>query len=236
MHYRATACAAQASLLRPLNGSVSPVRCVSTVRRTSTVRSACLVEGQQILQGNVRLDRVRGREDEAPSGSQDRDPVPHLVGYVVLGPEGQRLLRVDGAVSLHGSQFGSAIAQELGALSLDYVSVQQGGAAQALGEGGLVGADTQVELGRYVGDDLFLIMVLRPFDTGPQDQNTVAGIRVEWALTDDYNSEFFFEDRFLRSSTQLLGSSSGLLESQRVLGVLLFREWGYGAGSDPPDR
>ncbi len=145
-----------------------------------------------------------------------------------------------GAVTFIGgtfwNQFGSAIAQELGALSLDYVSVQQGGAAQALGEGGLVGADTQVELGRYVGDDLFLIMVLRPFDTGPQDQNTVAGIRVEWALTDDYNSEFFFEDRFLRSSTQLLGSSSGLLENQRVLGVLLFREWGYGAGSDPPDR
>jgi hypothetical protein len=127
------------------------------------------------------------------------------------------------------NQFGTAIAQELGAFSLDYVSVQQGGAAQSLGQGNLVG-DTQVELGRYVGDDLFLIMVLRPFDTGPQDQNTVAGVRVEWALTDNYNSEFFFEDRFLRSSSQLLGSSSGLLENQRVLGLFLFKEWGYGSG------
>lgn len=131
------------------------------------------------------------------------------------------------------NQFGTAIAQELGAFSLDYVSVQQGGAAQSLGGGTFVG-DTQVELGRYVGDDLFLIMVLRPFDTGPQDQNTVAGVRVEWALTDDYNSEFFFEDRFLRSSSALLGSSSGLLENKRVLGLFLFREWGYGSGSDSP--
>jgi translocation and assembly module TamB len=131
------------------------------------------------------------------------------------------------------NQFGTAIAQELGALSLDYVSVQQGGAAQSLGGGTFVG-DTQVELGRYVGDDLFLIMVLRPFDTGPQDQNTVAGVRVEWALTDDYNSEIFFEDRFLRSSSALLGSSSGLLENQRVLGLFLFREWGYGSGPDSP--
>ena len=130
------------------------------------------------------------------------------------------------------NQFGTAIAQELGALSLDYVSIQQGGAAQSLGAGSFVG-DTQVELGRYVGDDLFLVMVLRPFDTGAQDQNNVAGIRVEWALTDDYNSEVFFEDRFLRSSSALLGSSSGLLENERVYGVFLFREWGYGSGPQP---
>jgi hypothetical protein len=133
------------------------------------------------------------------------------------------------------NQFGTAIAQELGALSLDYVSVQQGGAAQSLGAGSFVG-DTQVELGRYLGDDLFLIMVLRPFDTGPQDQNNVAGIRVEWALTDDYNSELFYEDRFLRSSSALLGSSSGLVDNTRVYGVFLFREWGYGGGPVPqPD-
>ncbi|KPJ84015.1 MAG: hypothetical protein AMS19_02310 [Gemmatimonas sp. SG8_23] len=178
-----------------------------------------------------------------------------LISYLVFGQPSGALGRgsasqvggpggfstaAQGAVTFIGgtfwNQFGSAIAQELGAFSLDYVSVQQGGAAQALGETSLVGSDTQVELGRYVGDDLFLIMVLRPFDTGPQNQNTVAGVRVEWALTDDYNSEFFFEDRFLRSSTQLLGSSSVLLENQRVLGVLLFREWGYGARPDPQNQ
>jgi hypothetical protein len=141
---------------------------------------------------------------------------------------------VQGGVTFVGgawaNQFGSAFAQELGALSLDYVSVQQGG-VQSLG-GDLLG-DTQLELGRYVGDDLFVIMVIRPFDTAAQTQNTVAGIRVEIALTDDYNVEMFYEDRFLRSTSSLLGTSSGLPEDSRVLGVFLFREWGYRHGGSP---
>ena len=171
-----------------------------------------------------------------------------LVSYLVLGQPstalggargsgigGGQAVAAGAATFVGGqfaNQFGTAIAQELGSLSLDYVSIQQGGAAQSLGGGGSIVGDTQVELGRYVGDDLFLILVLRPFDTGPQDQNPLAGVRVEWAFTDAYNSEFFFEDRFLRSSSALLGSSAGLLENQRVLGLFLFREWGYGSGPD----
>jgi TamB, inner membrane protein subunit of TAM complex len=123
------------------------------------------------------------------------------------------------------NQVGSAIAREL---TLDYFSVQQSGGTQSLGAQGR--QDTQIELGRYVGRDAFVVVVIRPFDTGPQNQNAVAGVRVEWALTDDYNVEGFFEDRFLRSGSQLLGVSSGLLDNQRILGVFLFREWGYGPG------
>jgi autotransporter translocation and assembly factor TamB len=177
-----------------------------------------------------------------------------LVSYLVFGQPSSalggrntaQLGRVQGAGSLNplaqgavtfvggawANQFGTAFAQELGALSLDYVSVQQGG-VQSLG-GDLLG-DTQLELGRYIGDDLFVIMVIRPFDTAAQTQNTVAGIRVEIALTDDYNVEMFFEDRFLRSTSSLMGTTSGLSQDQRVLGVFLFREWGYrhGGGSPP---
>jgi hypothetical protein len=128
------------------------------------------------------------------------------------------------------NQFGTAIAREL--FSLDYFSVQQQGGTQSLGAEGQ--RDTQIELGRYVGPDAFVVMVIRPFDTG--SQNAVAGVRVEWALTDDYNVEGFFEDRFLRSGSQLLGSSNGLLENERILGVLFFREWGYNPGGDDPPQ
>lgn len=132
---------------------------------------------------------------------------------------------VQGTVTFVGgvltNQFGSAVFRDF----LDYFSVQQSGGGQSLGREYV--ADTQLELGRYVGDDVFAVMVLRPWDTGPQDQNTVAGLRVEWALTDDYNVEGFLEDRFLRSGSLALGSSAGLLENDRVWGVFFFREWGY---------
>jgi hypothetical protein len=163
-------------------------------------------------------------------GGRSAAQLGRLQGGGALSPLAQ------GAVTFVGgawaNQFGTAFAQELGALSLDYVSVQQGG-GQSLG-GNLLG-DAQLELGRYIGDDLFVVMVIRPFDTSAQTQNTVAGVRVEVALTDDYNLEMFFEDRFLRSTSSLLGTSPGLVNDERVLGLFLFREWGYrlGGGSPP---
>ncbi|MDG2283392.1 MAG: hypothetical protein P8L45_09735, partial [Longimicrobiales bacterium] len=62
-------------------------------------------------------------------------------------------------------------------------------------------------------------------DTEGGDQNTVAGLRVEWALTDNYNVEGFLEDRSLRSGSLSLGVSS--LKNDRIWGVFFFREWGY---------
>lgn len=137
----------------------------------------------------------------------------------------------DAAVTYVGgalaNQVGTAIAREL---SLDYVSVQQGGLRRL---GGDYLADTQLELGRYIGRDAFVVLVLRPVGaSGPEEQNTVAGVRVEWALSDDYNVEGFFEDRFLRSGSQLLGASAGLVDNTRILGLFFFREWGYTPGAD----
>lgn len=116
------------------------------------------------------------------------------------------------------NQFGSAIAQDL---PLDYLSIQQAGAQASAS--GIVG-DTQIELGRYVGDDVFVVVVLRP---SSEDQNNVAGVRVETALTDALNVEAFLEDRFLRSGSAGLRTSSSLIDNQRIWGVFFFREWGY---------
>lgn len=127
------------------------------------------------------------------------------------------------------NQLGNQLAQETDII--DYVSVQQS-ALQSLGADYV--ADTQLELGRYFGDDTFMVVVFRPPGAGAQDQDPIGGVRVEYALTEDYNVEGFFEDRFLRSGTQFFGASSGLLESERILGVLFFREWGFTPGQDGP--
>lgn len=125
------------------------------------------------------------------------------------------------------NQLGSTIARETALF--DYVSVQQS-ALQSLGSDYLT--DTQVELGRYFGDDTFMVVVFRPPDASSQDEDPIGGVRVEYALTEDYNVEGFFEDRFLRSGTQFFGASSGLLESERILGVFFFREWGFTPGRE----
>ncbi|MDH3270723.1 MAG: translocation/assembly module TamB [Gemmatimonadota bacterium] len=170
-----------------------------------------------------------------------------LISYLIFGqPSGalggtraagriQDVNAVSSAIQGGVTFIGGAFANQLGAViaeefALDYVSVQQVGGTQTLGAQFV--ADAQVELGRYLGDDVFVIVVLRPFDAGPQDQNNVAGLRVEVALTDNYNVELFREDRFLRSGSTGLRSSSTLIDDERVLGVFLFREWGYSPTRD----
>ena len=142
-----------------------------------------------------------------------------------LGRRGVVSSAVQGTVTFVGgvltNQFGSAVFGDF----LDYFSVQQSG-GQSFGREYF--AQTQVEVGKYVGDDLFTVVVLRPTDNSAQNQNAVAGVRVEWALTDDYNVEGFLEDRFLRSGSLSLGSTAGLIENDRIWGVIFFREWGYG--------
>ena len=190
-----------------------------------------------LLEGTLVQPVVTLTTEEA--GLAEEDLVSYLVfgqpsgalggraggGVGPLGNSGVVSSAVQGTVTFVGgvltNQFGSAVFRDF----LDYFSVQQSGGGQSLGRDFV--ADTQLELGRYVGNDVFAVMVLRPWDTGSVDQNTVAGLRVEWSLTDDYNVEGFLEDRFLRSGSLSLGGSSGFPVNDRVWGVFFFREWGY---------
>lgn len=111
------------------------------------------------------------------------------------------------------NQSGAAIAQNLG---LDYLSVSRG--VEGLGL-----SSAQLEAGRYLGEEVFVVAVVRPF--ADQEVNPWGGLRVEWALTDAYTLEAFIEDRFLRSGTGLFGIQD--FGAEQIYGVFLFREWGY---------
>jgi hypothetical protein len=159
-----------------------------------------------------------------------------LISYMLFGRPSGQLAQGAGQQSLIRStlyqglsaaanQLGTALAQEIPELGLDYLAIQQiGGSAETFDP-----SSARIEAGRYFGDDIFLIVV---FSAGANEENPVPGIRVEWALTDDYNVEGFFEDRFLRSGSALLTTTSGLIENDKIWGVFLFREWGYSPGRD----
>jgi len=114
------------------------------------------------------------------------------------------------------NQSGAALAQNLG---LDYLSFSEGPASFE----GLALNNTQLEAGRYLSDDVFVVVILRPL--AGQGVNRWGGARLEWALTNSYNLEAFIEDRFLRSGTGFFGIRD--LADEEIYGVLLFREWGY---------
>lgn len=131
------------------------------------------------------------------------------------------------AVGALANRFGAALAQEIG---LDYVAITQG---EIFGEQGAARnflATAQVELGRYVTDDVFLVLVLARGTQGGEEGpsvNPLRGVRVEWALTDEIFVEGFIEDRFLRSGTGGLGVAG--LDGVQILGAFVFGEWGYGS-------
>ncbi|MSR20258.1 MAG: translocation/assembly module TamB [Gemmatimonadetes bacterium] len=135
------------------------------------------------------------------------------------------------------SQVGTALAQGIG---FDYLAISQG---QSLGGQGLANdflsnvttdflsnlTTAQVEVGRYFGDDVFVVFVLgNPTQAGSSTPvvNVFSGVRVELALSEEWFVEGFWEDRFLRGSGAL--GQTGL-DGQKVVGILTFWDWGYGS-------
>lgn len=110
----------------------------------------------------------------------------------------------------------------------DYVSITPTEAdTVGIGEGfrafdpfGALGR-AQFEIGNYLSDAWYMA-VTRRFGQGVKPYDF--GLRLEWRIAPTWTAEFFIEDRYARFG------QSGLeqpLESRKVGGIFLFREWGF---------
>ncbi|MEX1256809.1 MAG: translocation/assembly module TamB [Gemmatimonadota bacterium] len=190
------------------------------------------------------LAQVRGTlVDPRVSLSSDSQPPiaeSDLISYLLFGRPSYALstgesLNLRAAVASQASQiFASSIASGIGSLvgrgfGLDYVNVTQADDPVGIGSAaGLTGtfAHTQIELGQYLGPNLFLAVLLRPLgglQAGSQAQ--IPGARMEWKFTDTWSMEGFVEDRFAREGSSGFGELG--LRLSKVLGLSIFREWGY---------
>jgi len=160
-----------------------------------------------------------------------------LVSYLISGQPSSEFTGATGSTAganqfvqrgvQAGVNFGlGTLASQLGALAaqettlFDYLAVTQVGGL-GLGATGSV-ADTQVEVGRYLGrGEFFGALVLRPFYA----VQPLGGARLEWQPGGLYRLEAFLEDRVLRQNGYLLSELG--LESQLSFGFNVFREWGY---------
>ncbi len=192
------------------------------------------LEVNATVSGTLTQPRVTLGSDE--QGLSESDLVSYLIfgrpSYLLAGGqnalvqgEPSSLLRSTAGVGVTyltgavANQIGAAFAQQLG---IDYLSFTQS-SEQTFGvlSGSLAGS--QLEVGRYLTQDLFVVLIVRPPD---DDNSTRFGARVEVAVSNDVSVQGFWEDRFLRSRVGGFGNLSGF-DTQTVVGVFVFREWGY---------
>ena len=128
------------------------------------------------------------------------------------------------------SQLSSLVAREAG---LDYFAITTPG--QILG-GGLSASlyATTLEVGKYLDDNIFLTLLIRPLanrGAGATSVSRFGGARVDWELSETWTLQAFFEDRFLRQAS--IGFDPETVQPQKVAGLSLFRDWGYGLRATP---
>jgi hypothetical protein len=191
-----------------------------------------------VVGGTLRSPRVRLTSDEEPPISES-----DLASYLFFGlptyalsPSQnagvtQTISGLDvplaglGVRALTSSGFGylasglQTFAQNFGLL--DYVALTAAEGAGVSQQNALAGlfAGTRLELGRYIGDDVYIAYSQRLSSNGYR----TPGVRLEWRFLPTLTAEFFSEDRFARNPSFGIENS----DLKRVWGLLLFREWSY---------
>src|SRR5690606_26649621 len=106
---------------------------------------------------------------------------------------------------------------------IDYLSVTAEGVPQGMPGSSALGdifAGTQVELGHYLREHLFVAFTQRL----ARETTKVPGIRLESRSAPAWTAEVFSEARFARQPSISFDQSAVV---SRIYGLFLFREWGY---------
>ncbi len=178
---------------------------------------------------------------EVTLSSDTQPPIPEsdLISYMLFGRplytlasgeisvvEGAAAGLVRATLSLGVSQLGSTFSRSLGMDYFSISSVQQSGGFSAFRTPNGIFADTQVEMGRYVDENVFLAVTLRPLSgSGALRRTQLPGGRLEWRVREFWSAEGFLQDRFARLGAANFGELDN--DFRRVFGISLFREWGY---------
>ena len=211
---------------------VNPTLDIEAASRVRTVEQGQL-EVTATVSGTLTQPRVTLSTDEQGVAQSD------LVSYLIFGRPSSQLVAGAGQGGVGSAALGATVSYATGTLAtrigtvlsqqigLDYFNIstlgEYGVASGAVRSSFLAG--TQFEVGQYLGEDVFVVLIFRtPSEQAGASNDVFGGARVEVAMTDDYNFQAFWEDRFLRSNIGALGQ---LDPSPKIVGVFIFREWGY---------
>ncbi len=115
-------------------------------------------------------------------------------------------------LGLFGSQLQPYVVGDLG---LDLFQVRSAGADQLRPSNASFFAGAEVEVGSYIGPDVFFTYT-QPLDGRRPD------VSLEWYFAEGWTLEARYENRFQR-----LFSAGSNLETEQSLGLFVFREWSY---------
>lgn len=183
--------------------------------------------------GTLQEPQVTLSSDAQPAIAQS-DLVSYLIfgqpSYALGSGQTQVFRRAIGAASSVALGALGSVVQETG-IGLDYVSVSQeasfGDGTSSLGAVGGAVSSTQVELGQYLTENIFVSAIFRPLTGVGQtndNRNPWRGVRAEWQMGDVWTLEGFFEDRFTRENVSFGALGEDFAE---IYGLFLYREWGY---------
>lgn len=204
----------------PGTPGVNPNLNVTAVYRVRTQNAPLDIYAR--VQGTLENPRVSLESDADVAISQS-----DLASYLFIGVPSYA---IGSGVSSGSSGFGEAAAQSF---TFGYLSAGLQSLAQNIGLVDYIGLsaaepttgssgplqNTQIELGRYITPDLFVVYTQRL-----GNENATPDIRLEWRLNDNYTAEIYAEDRFARTPSFGL---SQITNARKVFGFLLYRTWGY---------
>jgi hypothetical protein len=194
---------------------------------------------QATVSGTLSDPRVSLTGDEGAIAESD------LVSYLVFGvpsyqlATGQAAQVQDASQSLLGTTVGAGLSILQGTLAsrlsslvargwgLDHFAILQPKelGLSSLDVAGTLAATT-FEVGWYLEQDVFVTLLLTPLaGQAGTGTNPFGGARLDWVLSPNWTLQSFYEDRYLRQPT--LGFDQQIMQSRKVGGLFLFRDWGY---------
>ncbi len=181
------------------------------------------------LEGTLLAMRISLSSDAGVNISES-DLISYLIfgrpSYALASAESRLLgdAAISAGIGAAAGQLSTLVGQRIG---LDFFNITQAqdpvAGLGALSSEGLV--DTEVELGQYLSDNVFLALVLRPLRGIGGSQAQIPGARLEWRFTDLWTLNAYLEDRFGREGVFTFGEAG--LRVNRIFGLEIFREWGY---------
>ncbi|MDX1567682.1 MAG: translocation/assembly module TamB domain-containing protein, partial [Longimicrobiales bacterium] len=210
---------------------LNPNLSIQTVTRLRTAEQELLNITASVT-GTLAEPRVSLSSDAQPPIAES-DLVSYLFfgqpTYALQSQQDQAVVeRALGGISSYALGALGSVVQQAG-LGIDYLSVSREDSFETGGSAGLGSAfaSTQVEIGQYITNDLFVSAVLQPLGrvTGSDRTRDPWGVRAEWQFGDVWTVEGFYEDRFTRGGGA--GFSAFTPELAKIFGFFLYREWGY---------
>ena len=165
------------------------------------------------------------------SDAESTIPEADLYSYLLLGQPTSALVGPARTTSVGAGAnlFLGQVFNQLGyllalRLDVDHLSVSQAEQTQANAAFGA--SSLQIEVGRYLLDDVFLTGVYqRGICADPKLPVNSVGLRLEVAMPRNVTLEGFLEDRCTREGFRGLGGLS--LERAQIWGFAFYRDWGY---------